>query len=145
MADADEAETWAVMCQDDWSFSPWPSPNLIELRGEIIVLYWDAKQAAGADCDPDLLFRTLSNEMEVPVHAVVCHDGVCFEFYRAVRDVLTLLDQPEEGDLGVVAEYFLTGTPSVENNEQVAQSAIVDAVALADDEGEFAGIGPVGL
>lgn len=136
-----EAETWAEMCQDDWSLDGVAPPVLIELRGPVVVLFWDAERTADHGLDPERLFRGLSLQMDRPLHGLVCHDEICFEFYRAEGVDLTLLDQPEEGDLGVVADHLGESDPLGEEDVQTAESGLLDAVSLADEKGAFSGIG----
>lgn len=134
---ASEAEAWAVICQEDWFLESIDAPVLIELRGPVVVMFWDAQCASRPGFDPEALFTEISREIGFAVHGLICHEGLCFEFYRAEGRELTLLDQPEEGDLGVASDFIGRGVRLDELDEQSAQSAILDAVAVANSEGAF--------
>lgn len=132
-----EAEIWAEMCQADWCLTAARPPSVIELRGPIVVLYWDAQAAGREDLEPEALLREVSAAMDLPVHGLVAAWESCFEFYRASGLSLRLLEQPEEGDLGRASRYLGAEEELDKLDEQSAQSAILDAVAAADQANAY--------
>ena len=102
-----------------------------------MVLYWDANAAGHEDLEPGALLREFSETLGLPVHGLVAAWTSCFEFYRASGQSLRLLEQPEEGDLGKAGGYLGAEEDLDKLDEQSAQSAILEAVAAADQANAY--------